>query len=555
MGGRARADAAGGAGRPHLRGAQVVPRARAGVVRRGAAAARLRPRVPRGPREGRGRAHAPPARGDGGGGRQRRAHRRRAAAAGGRDALPRCPRPRGDGSARRRPARGGPGAALALDRGGDRLVQGARARARRVPLATHPRVPRAARRVPPARRDRARAPRAAARAAAPRLLLAGRRRVPVLPLRHAGEPAALPRAALAGAAHGAEGNRLRHRTAARVDRRLPRVLRAGNVARVARRRRPRGRPLRALPAAVGADRVSLSGGRGSVRQPPPVRRAHGDAPGRLAPAGRRAGGDRRRAGARQDRMAHGHERKQLLSVHLLEEMSTPALDALDRAPTVVLLTVSPLETHGPHLPVGVDAFTARHFAETIAERLVAARPGWSAVLAPTLHLGSFTFESVGTVAVRQRVVRDALVDYGAAFARAGFRYILIANGHGGPGHLTALEEAAETVSRRCGVTMASFTGHLAWQFMRGRYADKIEAALGRPLSDEERAAFADDAHGGWWETSLMLLLRPELVDESFRTLPPARYSWPERVVPNYALRNGGRGYVGHPALADPAFRK
>jgi creatinine amidohydrolase len=236
-------------------------------------------------------------------------------------------------------------------------------------------------------------------------------------------------------------------------------------------------------------------------------------------------------------------------------MSTPALDALDRARTVVLLTVSPLETHGPHLPVGVDAFTARHFAETIAERLVAARPDWAAVLVPTLHLGSFTFETVGTVAVRQRVVRDALVDYGAAFARAGFRYILVANGHGGPGHLAALEEAAALVSRRHGVTMASFTGHLAWEFMRGRYAARIEAALGRPLSEEERQAFGEDAHGGWWETSLMLLLRPDLVDDSYRTLPPARYSWPERVVPNYALRNGGRGYVGHPALADPVFAR
>jgi creatinine amidohydrolase len=148
---------------------------------------------------------------------------------------------------------------------------------------------------------------------------------------------------------------------------------------------------------------------------------------------------------------------------LLEEMSTPALDALDRARTVVLLTISPLETHGPHLPVGVDAFAARHFAETIAARLVAARPGWSAVLAPTLHLGSFTFDSVGTVAVRQRVVRDALVDYGGAFARAGFRHILIANGHAGPGHLAALEEAAARVSRRHRVIMASFTGHLAWE--------------------------------------------------------------------------------------------
>jgi len=236
-------------------------------------------------------------------------------------------------------------------------------------------------------------------------------------------------------------------------------------------------------------------------------------------------------------------------------MSSPALDALDRARTVIILTVSPLEEHGPHLPLGVDAIAARHFAESTAERLVAARPGWTVVLAPTLHLGSFTFDAPGTVSVRQRVVRDALVDYGASLARAGFRYILVANGHGGPGHLAALEEASAAVSRRYGITMASFTGHLAWQFLRGRYLDKIEAALGRPLGDEERQAFAEDAHGGWWETSLMLLVRPDLVDGVYRTLPPARYSLAARAIPNYPLKSGGQGYVGHPAMADPAFAK
>jgi creatinine amidohydrolase len=244
-----------------------------------------------------------------------------------------------------------------------------------------------------------------------------------------------------------------------------------------------------------------------------------------------------------------------LTVLRLEELSTPRLDALDRARTVVILTVSPLETHGPHLPLGVDAFTARHFAEAVAERVVASRPGWSAVLAPTLHLGSFTFDTVGTVAVRQRVVRDAVVDYGRALARAGFRYVLVSNGHGGPGHLVALEEASAIVSRRYGIMMASFTGHLAWEFLRGRLLPRMEAALGRPLSETERRAFSEDAHGGWWETSIMLVLRPDLVDEGYRTLPAARYSLTERLVPNYPLRNGGQGYVGHPALADPAFAR
>ena len=30
---------------------------------------------------------------------------------------------------------------------------------------------------------------------------------------------------------------------------------------------------------------------------------------------------------------------------------------------------------------------------------------------------------------------------------------------------------------------------------------------------------------------------------------------PHRLIPNYPLRNGGQGYVGHPALADPEFAK
>jgi creatinine amidohydrolase len=243
-----------------------------------------------------------------------------------------------------------------------------------------------------------------------------------------------------------------------------------------------------------------------------------------------------------------------MTVLRLEELTAPGLDALDRARTLVIVPVSPLEQHGPHLPVGVDYLAARHYAEAIAERIAARRPGWTALLAPTLPLGSFAFEAVGTVGVRQRVVRDALVDYGRAFARAGFRYVLVANGHAGPGHLVALEEAAAIVSRRPGVRMASITGHMAWEFARGRYLPRIEAALGRPLTAEERRALADDAHAGWWETSLMLLLRPDLVDPGYRDLPPARYTLAERLRPNFPLRSG-QGYVGDPARADLAFAK
>ena len=240
------------------------------------------------------------------------------------------------------------------------------------------------------------------------------------------------------------------------------------------------------------------------------------------------------------------------AIKRLEELTFPELDALDRGRTVVIFTVSPLEEHGPHLPLGVDAFTADYFARAIAERIVTERPGWVAVLVPPLYLGSWLFEAPGSVRLSQRTLRDLLVEYGSALAKYGFRHLLISNGHAGPGHLVALEEAAHTVSRRFDVSMASFTGQLAHAFLRGEFWETIQRHLGRPFTEEERAALRDDQHAGKWETSMMLWLRPELVREGYRDLPPSRFGVRERLTPHYPLRQGNRlGYVGSPALASP----
>ena len=142
-----------------------------------------------------------------------------------------------------------------------------------------------------------------------------------------------------------------------------------------------------------------------------------------------------------------------------------------------------------------------------------------------------------------------------ALARAGFRYILVSNGHAGPGHLVALEEAAAIVSRRHRVSMASFTGHMAWEFFRGRYLGRIEAALGRALTPDERRAFADDAHGGWWETSLMLLLRPELVSPGYRDLPPARYPLSSPGPPELPAPGERPGVRGRPGARRSRVRE
>jgi creatinine amidohydrolase len=238
----------------------------------------------------------------------------------------------------------------------------------------------------------------------------------------------------------------------------------------------------------------------------------------------------------------------------LAELSFPRVEALDRARTVVLFAVSPLEEHGPHLPVGTDLYHAEFFNEELAKRIVESKPGWTAVIGPSIPIGASAFDKAGTLLVRARTVRNAALDCGAALARHGFRVIVVTNGHGGPRHIVALEEAAAVVSRRYGVRMLSVSGPVLWSLLRGRFTDRLEPELGRPLTATEREAIRGDAHGGLWETSLLMHVRPDLVDPSHAGLPPVRFPLIDALRKNYPLRLGNQmGYIGSPAAASPEF--
>jgi creatinine amidohydrolase len=234
----------------------------------------------------------------------------------------------------------------------------------------------------------------------------------------------------------------------------------------------------------------------------------------------------------------------------LEELTFTQLEALDRNRVVVLFTVSPLEEHGPHLPVGTDLITAHAVCGRLAERILKEKPGWTVLMGPTLPIGASAFDRAGTLLVRARTVRNATLDYGAALARHGFRYLLVMNGHGGPRHVVALEEAAAAVSRRYKVRMFSVSGPVLWKFMRGRYTDRLETLLGRPFTAAEKEALRGDTHAGMWETSLILLSRPDLVNPTYAGLPTARFRLIDALRRNYPLQLGNRmGYIGTPSAA------
>jgi len=235
----------------------------------------------------------------------------------------------------------------------------------------------------------------------------------------------------------------------------------------------------------------------------------------------------------------------------LEELTTAELDAMDRDRTLIVLPMSPIEEHGPHLPLGTDGWLAKGLANGLLERLARRRPDWSLVRAPWFPIGCYTLDMPGSVEVDQAAVRSVAVSFGRSFARYGFRHVVVVNGHGGPGHGAALEEACREVSRRCGIRMIYPAGHLITEIFAGAFFDRIGEQLGRELGEEEREILARDFHAGAMETSYLLHVRPDLVKGDVTALPDIvcsrvgmmRYFWGDRA-------GKGPGYMGSPSRAD-----
>jgi creatinine amidohydrolase len=231
-------------------------------------------------------------------------------------------------------------------------------------------------------------------------------------------------------------------------------------------------------------------------------------------------------------------------MRLLEELTWPELDALDRGRAAVIIPFSPLEEHGPHLPLGTDLIMARYFAEALARQIEVRRPDITAVLAPAVPLGAGTVPLRGSVNTAVDLVYDVARQMGRALARDGFKTIVFTTGHLGLWHLIALENAAHWVSRRYRVQcVAPSAALLRSLIMRG----ELEPLLSEPLDAVERAELFQAAHSGTLETSVMLALRPKLVRPEYSALPrqprAAALGWRGRRPAAW------QGYFGSPALA------
>lgn len=198
------------------------------------------------------------------------------------------------------------------------------------------------------------------------------------------------------------------------------------------------------------------------------------------------------------------------------KLRLPELQQLDREKTVFLISVSPIEVHGPHLPTGTDVFISLELQARYAQQLQQRHPELTIVALPPLYTGSDALPVAGSLSVPAVHLRGTLLAYARGLARQGFRYLFVADNHGGPRHQMAIESAAQKAWK-------SWRFYLIDPFaVDFRYMCHLDPAFLKQTGLVAGTCGDDtDSHAGTNETSLMLAASPQSV-EGYHEVPPSR---------------------------------
>lgn len=197
-----------------------------------------------------------------------------------------------------------------------------------------------------------------------------------------------------------------------------------------------------------------------------------------------------------------------------QNLTMDELAEIDPQKTVCFMVVSPLEAHGPHLPLGTDVLVAEKIQERYMDLFLDLAPDWNRICMPNLALGSDPLERMGSVALPAPVLEKVLYSTAQSLARWGFSYLIIADNHGGPRHLLACEAAARRAYKKHGFFLINPFARIFSCMLR-----RDKGFLSSTSLDKGCCGDLSDVHAGTNETSLMMALHPEEINPSYKELP------------------------------------
>lgn len=183
--------------------------------------------------------------------------------------------------------------------------------------------------------------------------------------------------------------------------------------------------------------------------------------------------------------------------------------------STLILPLGAIEQHGPHLPYSTDLIVAESAAEAVVQRAGADHDLW---LLPSLAYTKSNEHAwdTGTFWVSATTMLAMLDDIGRCAAQTGAKRLALLNGHGG--NTALLGVACRELRLKYG--LKTFLLHPMVPPDHGGASTANELGMG--------------IHAGIDETSMVLHLRPELVDMSL-----AERKVPEGLARNKHVRFGG----------------
>jgi len=221
-------------------------------------------------------------------------------------------------------------------------------------------------------------------------------------------------------------------------------------------------------------------------------------------------------------------------IHYFAEKTWPELDEFIRQEAVIILPVGTTEEHGRHCPVGTDAMIARGFGDMLAEECD--KLGVPALVMETIQFG-FSMAVVrqwpGCPNVNPRVFEDYVFNIVDSLVTMGFKKIVMLDCHGN--HDCLLRLVMREIADKHGV----YTMTLA------------PMSLSMDVYNKLKKDPQGDIHGGEWETSCILYLKPGLVKpEEYTSVDAIRCNSPLRgPVSTWGLQKTITGIYGDPTTA------
>ncbi|MEF8878937.1 MAG: creatininase family protein [Candidatus Thermoplasmatota archaeon] len=229
----------------------------------------------------------------------------------------------------------------------------------------------------------------------------------------------------------------------------------------------------------------------------------------------------------------------------LEDLTWKQIDQLERDKTILFQPISPLEEHGPHLPVGTDLFTSKEAAKKAAEKILKEKTELHCVLMPALPIGSCDFaeDFPGSIHTPSRTVKKVVYHTAASMAKHGFKYMMICTYHMGMMHLKGIYSAMDKIESKFNMLMCEPWG----PYFHNNLVEKNEPKLGFDTSKE--------VHAGFRETSLMKYQYPYLIDSGYKDLQSIYRDLSSLRALGKSFKELGlkEGYVGSPARADADY--